>query len=897
MSSLSIQIWPSGHLALDGDPPVDAPIDGAAFDRISSAFSNGTGPGLLHLGATEVNTALPPALAHFRTLAQSFVATVLQHEDPSSAIDKSHPLLPTDVCAKFLLGLPPVRGAEYVNAEIVAHWWSELRSTARELGTAIGDYLHRANPIWNAVGRVHFHLAENRRDPERPFAFLATYATGVSEDARVKHAPLGQAWQQYAGSRDRTALLSLLAPVDRAAQSLDWVQKMVTSGSIRHPLSWTPGEALNFLRDEAVLEQAGLVVRMPDLWKGRPARVVAQIAIGSKQASGLGVAALLDFNVEVTLDGEALTEQEIRSLLSGTDGLAFLRGRWVQIDRDALSATLARWSEVERAHADGIPFLQALRLVAGADGDAVDKAYHDADSVTRIIPGPWLAQTLEQLRSPEGIATANPEKLLRAVLRPYQRDGIRWLWWLRTLGLGGCLADDMGLGKTLQVIGLVALSRRDTKSRALSPCLVVAPASLLGNWRNELSQFAPALKVLTAHSSEMTAAELKNLDANSLSAFDVVLTSYASLQRIEVLQQHDWDTVIADEAQAIKNPATRQARVMRSLSASCRLALTGTPVENRISDLWSIFAFSNPGLLGSPKAFGTFIKRIESNKDGAGYAPLRALVGPFILRRTKTQKHVIADLPDKTEVKTYCALTRKQGALYQQAVEAMSNDLKASDGIARKGIVLSYLTRFKQICNHPAHWLQQGDWDVADSGKLRRLIELADEIAARQEKVLVFTQFQEAVGPISNRLANVFGRPGLVISGKTPVGRRQELVEAFKAEGGPPFFVLSLRAGGTGLNLTAANHVIHFDRWWNPAVENQATDRAFRIGQKRNVLVHKLICRGTLEEKIDGMIDGKRELANQVVNADAGASLTELSDRELLKMVSLDPQRALEESP
>jgi non-specific serine/threonine protein kinase len=571
-----------------------------------------------------------------------------------------------------------------------------------------------------------------------------------------------------------------------------------------------------------------------------------------------------------------------------------LRGKWVEVDRANLGQLLERWKEAERAHADGLPFHEALRLLAGANvtGTSANLLAEAGADQTRIVAGPWLQQALEGLRSPEGLAAADPGPELHAELRPYQKAGARWLWWLRSLGLGGCLADDMGLGKTVQVIALLVLCRRQRADAV--PSLVVAPASLLGNWQAELERFAPHLRVFVAHTSETPAAELAALTPADLANHDVVLTSYGSVSRVPALSATTWDAVIADEAQAIKNPGTQQARAVRALRGRSRIAMTGTPVENRLGDLWSIFAFSSPGLLGSAREFSAFVKSLEARAHDA-YGPLRALVGPYVLRRMKTQKQVIADLPDKTEVKAFCGLSKKQTVLYQQAVDNLQTQLGSADGMARKGVVLSSLMRLKQICNHPSQWLGDGRWDQDDSGKLQRLGELAEEIAERQDKVLVFTQFKEATEPLAAYLAQRFGRAGLVLSGDTAVARRRKLVEAFQAEDGPPFFVLSLRAGGTGLTLTAASHVIHFDRWWNPAVEDQATDRAFRIGQKRNVLVHKLVCRGTLEERIDALIESKRDLARQVVEGGGEVPLSELSNDEILKLVSLDVRTAAAE--
>jgi non-specific serine/threonine protein kinase len=352
-----------------------------------------------------------------------------------------------------------------------------------------------------------------------------------------------------------------------------------------------------------------------------------------------------------------------------------------------------------------------------------------------------------------------------------------------------------------------------------------------------------------------------------------------------------WRIAIVDEAQAIKNPGAKQTRQVKALSAGSRIALTGTPVENRLSDLWSIFDFTHPGLLGSGKAFSEFGKRMATSGH---FGPLRELVRPYILRRLKTDKRVIADLPDKTEIKTWCHLRPAQAALYQQAVRELAEALENADGMARRGLVLASLMRFKQICNHPSHWLGDSAWRADDSGKFARLRELAEVIAAKQEKVLVFTQFKETTQPLAAFLGGVFGRPGLVLHGGTPVAQRRVLVQSFQDDERTPFMVLSLKAGGAGLNLTAASHVVHFDRWWNPAVENQATDRAFRIGQQRNVLVHKFICRGTVEERIDALIESKQALVAEVLQGGAELQLTEMSDRELLNLVKLDIHSAKE---
>jgi len=743
---------------------------------------------------------------------------------------------------------------------------------------------------------VHFNLAENRKDPEAPFAFLATYTTRLSAHANAQHVPLGQALHEYAGAANKERLLSLLLPVQQAAQQCHWLKTMVEEGEIFHPLRWTPTEALQLLSDIPHLEAAGIVLRVPSAWKaGRPPRPKISATVGSNTPGVLGKDALLDFQMGVTLEGEPLTEDEISKLLAGSEGLALMRGRWVEVDRGKLSDMLARFRQAENTAAQGgFTFAEAMRMLAGANVGPDDAPSADQDW-SSITAGPWLAETLAGLRSPEGLAHIEPGSALKTKLRPYQKAGVRWLYFLHRLGLGACLADDMGLGKTIQVLALL-LVLRGQRQPGIQPLtsLLVAPASLLANWADEIKRFAPELEARVMHPSTMSGAELKAIDQQQLADVDLVITSYGAMLRLPWITDTHWHLAILDEAQAIKNPDTKQTRATKQLNARTRIALTGTPVENRLTDVWSIFDFINPGLLGSSKEFSSFTKRLAELPHHP-YAPLRELIRPYILRRLKTDKSVIADLPEKTELKAFCRLSQKQAALYQQAVQDLAAQLEHTEGITRRGTILAFLMRFKQICNHPSQWLGDGAWHEADSGKFARLREIAEVIAARQEKVLVFTQFRETTGPVASFLGSVFGRPGLVLHGGTPVKNRRQLVRDFQEDERVPFFVLSLKAGGAGLNLTAATHVVHFDRWWNPAVENQATDRAFRIGQSKHVMVHKFVCSGTMEEKIDALIESKQQLSKDVLEGGAEMLLTEMKDDELLKLVALDVHAALQE--
>ncbi len=901
---VGLVISPNGRLYLEEHPEAELAntVSPALAEKIRILFAGDSLQGVLHLGLTPLDSPLPPSVAFWREFSQCLLNTVCQLARTDVENNELWKNLPPPIKElQILLGQAPVMpGVEYLNLEQLCEWWqSLLKQLIQEVDhfnpPRLSAYLEAHHLSWNKVGRVCFHLAENKTDSEHPFAFLATYAVRLSKTAAVQHWPLGRALQEYAGESGRVQLLALLLPIQKAAEVCVFLKKLVDSQAIFQPLAWTSVEAYQFLQAVPQMEAAGIVVRIPNWWNvKKPPRPQVNVKIGEKNPSQLGFDALLDFDAYLALpNGERITPSELKQLLKTHSGLVQIKGQWIAVDPEKLNDVLSHWKTLERqTHQNGLSWAEGLRWLTGAAQSEDKLTEATLTDYSRVVEGDWLREALNHLRQPNQtdqtqILQIQLQPFLKTTLRPYQQIGVAWLWRLYQLRLGGCLADDMGLGKTLQVLALLLLTKHH-RPGALSvrkPHLLIVPTSLLSNWQAEIRRFTPNLNVSIAHSSAQ-----KNHPLD-FSQTDLVITTYGMLSRMPELAETRWDLVILDEAQSIKNPSAQQTRAIKALSSEVRFILTGTPIENRIMDLWSLFDFAAPGLLGSNRAFADYAK----NKNF--HATVRRLVSPYILRRLKSDKQVIADLPDKTEVDAYCALSKSQIVAYQQTVKTLAEQLnqKEIDGIARRGLVLSTLLRLKQICNHPSQWLGHGEYIVADSGKFLRLQELAAVIAAKQEKVLVFTQFREIIPALHDCLAAVFQQPGLMLHGQISIKQRMQSVEAFQQEAGPPFFVLSLKAGGTGLNLTAAAHVIHFDRWWNPAVENQATDRAYRIGQKKNVLVHKFICLGTIEEKIDALINSKKTLSEDILSTQNELNLTELNDRELLDMITLDIHKAIGE--
>ena len=693
--------------------------------------------------------------------------------------------------------------------------------------------------------------------------------------------------------RERGAIAAFLnrrfeRPHERVLTSLGQAARIFApiERSLRqaHPLGCdlSGDEAYAFLSEALpALEEAGFGVQVPTWWARARAKPTLRLSLSGlpKTSSGLmGLDAVVAYDWKVALGETELTREELEALVALKEPLVRLRGQWVELRRDDVEATLRFVARHSRGR---MSLGEALR--ASLTGEVGDGELH----IEQVNADEWISELLDKMQGGEALAAVAPPQTLHGTLRPYQGRGLAWLDFLTRYGLGACLADDMGLGKTVQLLAL--LLHQKAGGQLTRPVLLICPTSVVGNWEHEAARFAPDLRVLIHHGGGRLGRADGERFVGEVAGYDLVVTTYSLVPRDEAtLARVEWGGVVLDEAQNIKNVEAKQSRAVRRLQAPLRVALTGTPVENRLAELWSIIDFLNPGYLGSHTRFHErFALPIERQHDQQATERLQALVRPFVLRRLKTDPTVISDLPEKIEMREYCPLTREQVTLYEAVVRDGLRQIEAAQSpMERRGIVLALLVRLKQVCNHPAHFLGDGSALARRSGKLTRLEELIEELLAEGDRALIFTQFTAMGDRLQPYLRERFGTDVLYLHGGVPRTQREQLVARFQANDGPPLFLLSLKAGGTGLNLTHANHVIHFDRWWNPAVENQATDRAFRIGQVRNVQVRKFVCSGTLEERIDALIEQKRDLAEQVVGAGEGW-LTEMSTGQLRDLFSL----------
>ncbi|WP_129596234.1 DEAD/DEAH box helicase [Anaerophilus nitritogenes] len=841
---------------------------------------------LWDLGFIEKKGWMSPTIHFLNFLSSQFILKISRQSDIEFTREQADLTLLEEEVEDIKQRIPFAIGMEFINDEWIFLIWEKIAEIYIEeisnYSGTVEDFLIERNANINIVGRVFFHLVENK-NMDYPFAFLATYSTqnyNIKKDNadvshKAKHMPLKNALLEY--KDDKEKLLQLMSTISKAADKSNFISELMESGELFSPLKLTKQEAYIILKELSIYEESGIMCRIPNWWRRKSNSLKVSVAIGNKEPSKIGMNALLSFKPELFLGEDKISKEELKKLLLESEGLELIKGKWVEIDKEKLQKVLEAYKKAEKlAKKEGITIADAMRM----ELNAREKLGIDDESVDiEVSNGNWLESIKDKMCNPEIIKEIKPQGSFNATLRPYQQTGYSWLYYMQKLGFGACLADDMGLGKTVQIIALLEKIRVEKQGHAL----LIIPASLIANWKKEIEKFAPEMTVCILHGKEASV----ELDQKNTSF--LYITTYGMAVRLEKLKEIRWNLLILDEAQAIKNPSTKQTKIIKQIKAETKIAMTGTPIENKLSDLWSLFDFLDPGLLGNAKEFTNLTKKIKENNKA--YSKLRNIVSPFILRRLKTDKLVIADLPEKIEKKEYASLSKKQVVLYKKLVKEIEIKLQNTEGIERKGLVLASIMKFKQICNHPDQYLGLEEYKPQQSGKFEQLQNICENIYERRERVIVFTQFKEMTEPISNFLEKIFNRKGFILHGGTPIKKRGEMVEIFNGEEYVPYMVLSLKAGGVGLNLTKANHVIHFDRWWNPAIENQATDRAFRIGQTKNVMVHKFVTLGTIEEKIDLIIEEKQKLAGDIIASSEEKWITEFDNNELMELFKLGGEK------
>ncbi len=884
-----------GGYAARWRPLIDEELDGARFSQLATSMP-GAGAAL-HWNEATAQPGRAPLLRDFVSGAVDALARV--------SLGPSLPAGTNGQTAKFhpswraLRDEPRVVARSPREAAEVARAWQTWNRPALDPAAEAAPFrvcfrLDPPPPSINAVG----NKADNERtddgaaEPDAPLWSVSYLLQAVDDPSLL--VPAEEVWRQrgsaarFLGRRLHNPQEHLLAGLGRAARVAPALERSLSEARpVACPM--TAPEAYAFIRESAlVLQSSGFGVLVPGIDAGLRVRARLGNPRSSSTPTGgparMSWDAVVSYDWEIALGDETLSRDEFEALAALKEPLVQVRGRWVELREEQIAAALAFFT-AQPAPGE-MPLEDAIKLALAPDPESGMPALELTvePQFAALLEGGGEGGGRDEIHEPVGFV---------GQLRPYQRVGVAWLAGLRRYGLGACLADDMGLGKTIQLIATLLHAREREPDVVPAPTLLICPTSVLGNWRHELERFAPTLRVLVHHGADREREEF----ATDAARHDIVLSSYAVLHRDEAaLRSVQWDTVVLDEAQNIKNPATRAAQVARQLSARWRVALTGTPVENRLAELWSILEFANPGYLGSAEQFRhTFANPIERARDTAATARLKAVTAPFILRRVKSDRRIIEELPEKNEAKVFCTLTREQATLYEAVVRDGLRQVEEAEGIQRRGQVLAMLTKLKQVCDHPALFLHDGSSLAGRSGKLARLTEMAEELVAAGDRALVFSQYAGMGRLLQAHLTAALGRETLYLHGGTPAAARDAMVARFQAAGsGPAVFVLSLKAGGVGLNLTRANHVFHYDRWWNPAVENQATDRAYRIGQRRDVQVHKFVCAGTLEEAIDDLIEQKVALAEAIVGTNE-AWITEMGTAELRELLALRPDAVMDE--
>ena len=716
------------------------------------------------------------------------------------------------------------------------------------------EYFKSKDANINVASRIYFHLVENpKNNTDKAFCFIATYSK--NKNNKLIHTPLSEALLEF--KEKPKELITLLSSVTNVCEQSSFINNLMITGELFQPIYLTIDEASLFLNESIMYESYGIMTRIPKWYKNKTNN--PKVSLEPNKKEKITISQLIDLNPILYIDDIKITTNELKQLLNSDKQLINHKGKWVNINKDNIQLILNSLDKLNNIK--DMTLLELLKLESSPNNVL------DIDNTINIevTQSKWFTDFKKELTNPTIINDIPVSKHLNAKLRPYQQIGYNWLMTMLNYGFGSLLADDMGLGKTLQVISVLTSLYEKNSYKTL----LVVPSSLMFNWLREFNKFSN-LKPIIIHNQAGT--KVKDITIDN----GIYITTYKMVSK---LKDHKFDLLIIDEAQAIKNINTTQSNIIRTINTTNRIALSGTPIENNIMELYSIFDFLNKGLLGTSKEFTKLNKEIVKDES---YGKIRKLIKPFLLRRLKTDKSIINDLPDKLETNEYITLSKKQLILYNKEVENLKLILEQEE--IPKGIVLNMILKFKQICNHPANFLNNDDYNFNDSGKYDTLKQIAESIRDNQEQMLVFTQFKEMCEPLNEFLKSIFNKEGLVLTGSTTAKNRDLMVTRFNSDEYIPYMVLSLKAGGTGLNLVKANHVVHFDRWWNPAVENQASDRAYRIGQNKQVNVYKFITKNTIEERIDDIINSKQALSDNILKSNDESWITKLSKHDLIDL-------------
>lgn len=824
--------------------------------KLYELYLHDKGSFVLDLAFSE-STELSASVAYLRYISQKYVSTIIN--DPNfNLLEAPTEIRLSDAATESLVrNTPYVLGSQFINTAWVQAQIKLLNQAFISACTSAGKsprvFLASRSPNLVIPSRVYFHLVENKQRDQYPFAFLATYTVRINGSA--SHAPLKNALSEMKSKRE---LSGLIKSINEISEHSSFIKHLLDSGDIFYPIKFSDDEAYCFLKEVSLYEHYGVICRIP-AWYNDSSNSI-KVDLNEKkqyQQFFFNKSIINSFTPQMIYHGIPISVEEARQMLSRKEGLEQIKGRWVENNHQQLEEML---EEYEALVGGGTTILDIIRNKSGfvrSSRSSVKIDFSREDFVEQFFKD--AITSVETVPVPEAFSK---------ILRHYQKDAFDWLYALKRLGMGACLADDMGLGKTVEVLAFL----KKLQNEGASHVLIIVPATLVDNWRHEVAKFSPDMDpfVLRGYNEPTGTATFSYL----------TICTYQTAIKSDYISRVKWDAVILDEAQAIKNFYTAQAKKVKSLSADMRIAMTGTPIENNLVELWSIFDFINPGLLGNRQEFIALYKRLKARPDG--YRDLKTLINPFVLRRVKNDKAIISDLPEKNEVDVTITLTKEQIVLYKKVVDAMNASIhRLHDRREEKIIVMTSLMKLKQVCNHPSQYYGDSYYDPQLSGKFVELKRICETISEKNEKVLVFTQFKEIIPALNELLEGVFFQKGFCIDGNTSMKKRDEYVQSFQA-GKAPYMILSLKTAGVGLNLTAAQNVIHFDRWWNPAVENQATDRTYRIGQQNNVTVYKFISANTIEEVISNMLVSKQALADLMINDLDGNILSKLSTEELL---------------